>query len=173
MRTEHDALGSRELPADALYGIHTLRAAENFPVSPYRLAPPLIRALAQVKLACARTNARLGYLDNRLAEAIETACLEIIGGSHQDSFITDPFQGGAGTSANMNMNEVVANRACQLLGGVPGQHSLVSPLNHVNMHQSLSLIHISTIIDEFELGTIDRSTTLYKKAGSNSPFTIG
>jgi aspartate ammonia-lyase len=136
MRTEHDALGSRELPADTLYGIHTLRAAENFPVSPYRLAPPLIRALAQVKLACARTNARLGYLDNRLAEAIETACLEIIGGSHQDSFITDPFQGGAGTSANMNMNEVVANRACQLLGGVPRQHSLVSPLNHVNMHQS-------------------------------------
>jgi len=114
-RTEHDLLGSLEVPAEAYYGIHTLRAAVNFDLSGLRLHPELIRALAEVKKACAIANARTGYLEQRIADAICAACDEIISGRLHDQFITDPFQGGAGTSANMNANEVIANRAIELL----------------------------------------------------------
>ncbi|MFV0422611.1 lyase family protein [Oleidesulfovibrio sp.] len=124
MRIEHDALGSRELPDDSLFGIHTLRASENFPLTPYTLPEPLILALVQVKLACARTNAALGYLDSRRASAIESACAELLSGQHRQSIVVDPLQGGAGTSANMNVNEVIANRACQLMGGKAGEQPL-------------------------------------------------
>lgn len=143
-RTEHDLLGSLQVPAEAYYGIHTLRAATNFDLSGLRLHPELIRALAEVKKACAIANARTGYLEQPIADAISAACDEVISGELRDQFITDPFQGGAGTSANMNANEVIANRAIELLsvlslskdGGKKGDYDKVHPLDHVNLSQS-------------------------------------
>ena len=136
MRQESDALGARLLPEGALYGIHTLRAAENFPVSGYGLFPEFLNAFAMVKAACAMANQEGGHLDAARAGAIVAACREIGQGRHHDQFLTDPFQGGAGTSTNMNVNEVVANRALQLLGRTPGDYGFLSPLGHVNLHQS-------------------------------------
>lgn len=136
MRQESDALGARALPEGALYGIHTLRAAENFPVSGARLFPEFIKAYALVKAACAETNLEIGSLDATKAGAIVAACREIADGGHADQFLVDPYQGGAGTSTNMNVNEVVANRALQLLGRAPGDYAFLSPLEHVNLHQS-------------------------------------
>lgn len=135
IRTETDLLGSMSLPREALYGIHTARAAANFSLSGERMDDMLIRALAEVKLACARTNHAQGHLESSVAEAIAEACSEIRNGGHHESFVVDALQGGAGTSANMNCNEVVANRASQLLGHVPGSY-VVHPLHHVNLHQS-------------------------------------
>jgi len=134
-RTEHDALGSLSLPADVMYGIHTARALENFPLSGQRLPGVLIRAYAEVKLACARTNRDLGYLPGAIAQAVETACTELIRGLHHGHVCVDAFQGGAGTSTNMNLNEVIANRAGELLGHPYGTYA-VHPLEHVNLHQS-------------------------------------
>ena len=122
-RTEHDMLGTRDVPATALYGIHALRAAENFPLSGSPLHPELITALALVKQACARVNASLGHLEARIAAAIEAACEQVIRGEHGDAFLTDALQGGAGTSANMNMSEVLANLAIEHLGGQIGRAS--------------------------------------------------
>lgn len=140
-RTEHDLLGALEVPADAYYGIHTLRARMNFDLSGLRIHPELIRALAEVKKACAIANARTGYLEQPIADAISAACDEIISGKLHDEFITDPFQGGAGTSANMNANEVIANRAIELLtqGDDPaskGDYDVIHPLDMVNLSQS-------------------------------------
>ena len=135
-RTEHDLLGSLEVPAEAYYGIHTLRAAANFDLSGLRLHSELVRALAGVKKACAIANARTGYLEQPIADAICSACDEIASGKLADQFITDPFQGGAGTSANMNANEVIANRAIELLGGEKGDYDRLHPLDHVNLSQS-------------------------------------
>jgi aspartate ammonia-lyase len=135
-RLEHDLLGEMRVPADAYYGIHTLRARENFKLSGQTLHLELIRALAEVKKACAIANERTGYLDKTIADAICRACDEIIAGNLHDQFVTDAFQGGAGTSANMNANEVIANRAVELLGGKKGDYSLVHPLDHVNLSQS-------------------------------------
>jgi aspartate ammonia-lyase len=135
-RLEHDLLGEMHVPVDAYYGIHTLRARENFKLSGQTLHLELIRALAEVKKACAIANERTGYLDKTIADAICRACDEIIAGNLQDQFVTDAFQGGAGTSANMNANEVIANRAAELLGGKKGDYSLVHPLDHVNLSQS-------------------------------------
>lgn len=136
MRQESDALGARELPEGALYGIHTLRALENFPVSETRLYPEFLRAYALVKAACALANLDTGHLDAGRAEAILAACREIADGRHADQFPVDPYQGGAGTSTNMNVNEVVANRALQHMGREPGDYAFLSPLAHVNLHQS-------------------------------------
>ncbi len=136
MRQESDALGAKPLPEGALYGIHTLRAVENFPVSGCRLFPEFIRAYALVKAACALANQEAGHLDAARAGAIVAACREVADGRHHDQFPVDAFQGGAGTSANMNVNEVVANRALQLLGHEPGDYAFLSPLGHVNLHQS-------------------------------------
>ena len=116
IRVEHDLLGEMEVPAEAYYGIHTLRAHLNFSLSGLTLHPELIRALADVKKACALANLRTGHIDAPVANAIAAACDEIAAGKLQDQFITDVFQGGAGTSANMNANEVIANRAIELLG---------------------------------------------------------
>jgi aspartate ammonia-lyase len=135
-RLEHDLLGSLEVPADAYYGIHTLRAANNFRISGIHIHPELIRSLAMVKKACAIANYRTGYLDELVEGAIVTACDEIAAGSLHDQFITDTFQGGAGTSMNMNANEVIANRAIEILGGEKGDYHLVHPLDHVNLSQS-------------------------------------
>ena len=136
MRIEHDLLGDREIPDDVYWGIHTLRAKENFDVSGYKLRPESIRGLAQVKKACAQANLEMGFLPEDKAKVIVTACDEIIEGQFHDQFIVDVFQGGAGTSNNMNTNEVIANRATELLGGTKGDYSIIHPNNQINLHQS-------------------------------------
>ncbi|MBD3316071.1 MAG: aspartate ammonia-lyase [Chitinivibrionales bacterium] len=140
-RVEHDLLGEREVPADAYWGIHTLRASENFALSDVTIAPELIRALAQVKKSCARANGELGYLDTGGAEAIERACGEVAAGSLADQFILDAYQGGAGTSTNMNVNEVIANRALEILKYPRGRYDIIHPLEHVNLHQSTNDVY--------------------------------
>ncbi|MBN1512479.1 MAG: aspartate ammonia-lyase [Phycisphaerae bacterium] len=135
-RVEHDSLGTRDLPSDALHGIHTLRAMENFPLALRPVHARLIHAYGAVKLACARTNRELGCLDDAVAQAIESACEEMMLGRLDDHVRVDALQGGAGTSTNMNVNEVLANRALQLLGRNPGEYETISPLDHVNRHQS-------------------------------------
>ena len=135
-RKERDLLGERDVPADALYGIHTERAIENFPLSGRRTHPALVRAFGAVKLACARTNRELGEFDAPKAAAIEAACAEMIEGQLDRWVLVDALQGGAGTSTNMNVNEVLANRALQLLGMPLGDYATVSPLDDINLHQS-------------------------------------
>lgn len=135
-RIEHDLLGEKRVPADAYYGIHTLRAYENFFLAGRPIHKELIIALATVKKAAALANMAAGLLDERRGRAIAEACTEIIEGRLHDQFIVDALQGGAGTSANMNANEVIANRAIELLQGKKGDYDLVHPLNHVNMSQS-------------------------------------
>ncbi|MHB8903212.1 MAG: lyase family protein, partial [Thermoguttaceae bacterium] len=135
-RQESDLLGSRRLPRDALHGIHTLRAVENFPLAGRPVRAELVRAFGAVKLAAALTNRELGYLDPPIFAAIESACREMIDGRLDGHVLVDALQGGAGTSANMNVNEVLANRALQLLGRSPGDYACISPHDHLNLHQS-------------------------------------
>lgn len=137
-RVETDALGSRTLESNAYHGIQTDRALENFSISGRTIAdmPDLIKALAMVKKAAAQTNALSGELENDKADAIVQACDEIIAGLWRENFVVDVYQGGAGTSTNMNMNEVIANRALELLGHERGKYDVVHPTNHVNRSQS-------------------------------------
>jgi len=135
-RIEEDLLGSLEVPADSYWGIHTERARKNFSISGYKVNPSLIKALALVKKACALANLELGYLEEKKAKAIIAACDEIVQGKFWDQFPVDALQGGAGTSTNMNINEVIANRAIELLGGKKGDYSIVHPIEDVNLHQS-------------------------------------
>ncbi|MBI2400689.1 MAG: aspartate ammonia-lyase, partial [Deltaproteobacteria bacterium] len=135
-RLEQDSLGEKRVPAKAYYGIQTLRAFENFPISGIKAAPILITATAMVKLAAAKANASVGLLDRKKADAICKAASEIIKGGLRGEFIVDAFQAGAGTSHNMNANEVIANRATEILGGHLGDYSIVHPNDHVNMSQS-------------------------------------
>ncbi len=135
-RQENDLLGPRDIPVDALHGVHTERAMENFPLSGRGVHPQLIRAYGAVKLACARTNHELGYWDETTFAAIERACSEMADGSLDDTICVDALQGGAGTSTNMNVNEVLANRALQLLGKPIGSYEIISPLDDINLHQS-------------------------------------
>jgi aspartate ammonia-lyase len=146
-RSEHDLLGDREVPADARYGIQTLRAVENFPITGIRLAhfPQLIRALAMVKQAAARANQRLGLLDDLIGSAIDRACQEIIDGHWHGHFVVDVVQGGAGTSTNMNANEVIANRALELMGHSLGQYTHCHPNNHVNLSQSTNDVYPTAV----------------------------
>ena len=125
-----------EVPADRYYGVQSLRGAENFRITGRRMQPEMIVSLAQIKKAAAITNQEAQTLEPHVAEAIIQACDEIIGGKLHEEFIVDPIQGGAGTSANMNANEVIANRAIELLGGQLGDYSIVHPNDHVNMAQS-------------------------------------
>jgi aspartate ammonia-lyase len=136
-RTENDFLGARELPDTSRHGIHTLRALENFPLLGSPVHPGLARAYGAVKLAAARTNRALGHFpDEAMAGAIEQACAELLDGSLAADIVVDALQGGAGTSTNMNVNEVIANRALELLGRPRGSYAEVSPSDHVNLHQS-------------------------------------
>jgi len=135
-RTERDPLGELQVPADAYYGIQTLRAAENFPISGFTASPDLIVATVLIKKAAAEANRTLGRLDADRADAIVRACDEILAGSFRDAFIVDVYQAGAGTSHNMNVNEVIANRAAELLGEPRGAYTRVHPNDHVNMGQS-------------------------------------
>ena len=135
-RNETDSIGTKSVPAEAYYGVQSLRAQENFSITGNRLEPEMINSLAQLKKACARTNADAGVLDAKIAAAIEQACDQILTGAFHDQFIVDPIQGGAGTSMNMNANEVIANVAIELLGGQKGDYVLVHPNDHVNYGQS-------------------------------------
>ncbi len=140
-RIESDALGERELPAAALYGIHTMRARENFNLAGRTVNPRLIHAFGAVKLACALTNAELGCLDQTRSAAIGEACREMMVGLLDRHILVDALQGGAGTSTNMNVNEVLANRALQIMGRNPGEYITVSPLDDLNMHQSTNDVY--------------------------------
>lgn len=135
-RTETDLLGSLPVPADALYGIHTVRAMENFPLAGRPVHRALVHAYGAVKLACARTNHALGRLDGARARPVQAACIELQTGEFDQHIVVDALQGGAGTSTNMNVNEVIANRALQLLGRPLGDYETISPTEHVNLHQS-------------------------------------
>jgi len=135
-RTEHDSLGDKEVPVNACYGIQTLRALENFPISGIRQYSEFIIATALIKKAAAMTNMETGKLDRRRGSAISKAAEEIIKGKLHDQFVVDVFQAGAGTSHNMNANEVIANRAIEILCGAKGDYSVIHPNDHVNMSQS-------------------------------------
>ena len=135
-RTERDPLGELEVPADAYYGIQTARARENFRISDLRAPDDLVVATVLIKRAAAEANEALGRLDKRVANAIVQACDEIRAGALRDQFVVDVYQAGAGTSHNMNTNEVLANRAAEILGGARGEYTLVHPNDHVNMGQS-------------------------------------
>ncbi|NCB23176.1 MAG: aspartate ammonia-lyase [Deltaproteobacteria bacterium] len=144
-RQESDALGTVAVPASAYWGVHTARAVANFPLSGRAVRPQLVRALALVKLACCRANEELGYLPQAEAQAIAGACREVAEGGLAEAFVVDALQGGAGTSTNMNVNEVVANRAEQLLGGRLGQYARIDPLRHVNLHQSTNDVYPTAV----------------------------
>ncbi|MGO2051365.1 aspartate ammonia-lyase [Glutamicibacter sp. BW80] len=137
-RSEHDLIGDRDIPVDAYWGVHTLRAKENFDITGTSLTgnPHLIAALARVKQAAARANHELGLLDAERAAAIDQACEKIAAGALHEQFIIDPIQGGAGTSTNMNANEVIANLALEIMGHAKGEYSFLHPNDHVNLSQS-------------------------------------
>ncbi len=135
-RTEKDSLGAKEIPDGAYYGIQTARAVENFPVSGTRERPELVRAYVQVKKAAALANLDLGVLDRERGEAILKAADEVLDGKFSDQFVVDVFQAGAGTSFNMNVNEVLANRALEMLGHQKGDYERLGPNDQVNMSQS-------------------------------------
>ena len=135
-RTERDPLGELNVPADAYYGIQTARAAENFPISGLRAPADLVTATILIKKAAAQANMALDRLDARVGDAVVRAADEVLGGALRDQFIVDVYQAGAGTSHNMNANEVLANRAAEILGGARGEYALVHPNDHVNMGQS-------------------------------------
>ena len=150
-RIEKDSMGDMEVPQSALYGASTQRAVLNFPVSDLRFPRVFIEALGAIKYGAARSNQECGLLSKDLVDAIAAAAQEVQSGSHDEHFVVDIFQTGSGTSTNMNTNEVIANRAAQILGGKLGDKSLVHPNDHVNMSQSSndvipSAIHISTVI---------------------------
>src|SRR5262245_2817713 len=135
-RVERDPLGELNVPDDAYYGVQTARAVENFPISGLRAPADLVTATILVKKAAAEANASLGRLDAEVARAIVTAANEILGGKLRDQFVVDVYQAGAGTSHNMNANEVLANRAAEMLGDARGAYKRVHPNDHVNMGQS-------------------------------------
>lgn len=135
-RIESDSIGTKQVPSDAYYGVQSLRGYENFQITGQRLRPEFINSLAQIKKACAICNHSVGELDTKRKDAICQVCDEILAGQLHDQFICDPIQGGAGTTANMNANEVIANRAIELLGGVKGDYTIVHPNDHVNRAQS-------------------------------------
>src|SRR5512136_2961123 len=135
-RIERDSLGEVQVPAQALYGVQTQRAVENFPISGLKPWRAFIWSMATIKLAAAEVNLDLGLLDAERAGAIIKAAQEVIDGRWDGEFVVDPFQAGAGTSHNMNVNEVLANRAAEILGGGRGDYAMVHPNDHVNMAQS-------------------------------------
>ncbi|ANY66653.1 aspartate ammonia-lyase [Paenibacillus sp. BIHB 4019] len=168
-RIEKDFLGSKEVPEDAYYGIQTMRAVENFPITGYRIHEELIRAMAIVKHAAVEANMEIRQLNPETGKAIMQAAQEIIDGKWHEQFIVDPIQGGAGTSINMNANEVIANRAIEILGGTKGDYFNVSPNTHVNMSQSTNdafptAIHIAVLvlIDKL-LATMEEMLAAFRK----------
>ena len=157
-RTEKDPLGEKQVPADALYGVQTLRAVENFPISGLRPLEAFVLAQVWIKKAAALTHKETRRLDAKLADAIVKAADEVIAGQHRDQFVVDPYQAGAGTSHNMNVNEVLANRANEILGGKRGEYKPVHPNDHVNMAQSTN----DTIPTNIRLACLARLDALLK-----------
>lgn len=155
-RTERDPLGTLEVPGDALYGVQTLRAIQNFPISGLRPLEPFVVAQVWIKKAAALTHKETGRLDDRRADAIVAAADEVLAGEHREQFVVDPYQAGAGTSHNMNVNEVLANRANELLGGRRGEYTPVHPNDHVNMAQSTN----DTIPTNIRLAALSRLAAL-------------
>jgi aspartate ammonia-lyase len=153
-RTEHDLLGDREVPAHAYYGVHSLRALENFPITRTAISiyPDLVVALACVKQAAALANSELGLLDEPRAQAIRLACEEVRAGKLLEEFVVDVIQGGAGTSTNMNANEVLCNRALEILGHAKGDYRHLHPLDHVNMSQSTNDVYPTAVKLALQLG---------------------
>ena len=160
-RMEKDPLGELAVPADALYGVQTLRAVQNFPISGLKPLPAFIDATVRIKKAAAMTHRQTGRLDARLADAIILAADEVLAGKHRDQFVVDVYQAGAGTSHNMNVNEVLANRANEILGGKRGEYAPVHPNDHVNMAQSTNdviptairvacITELQKLVDAFE-----------------------
>lgn len=135
-RVEKDSIGTKKVPEDVYYGVQSLRAAENFRITGLNMHPEIINSLAYIKKASAITNCEIGILDKKIASAIVQACDEILEGKFRKDFIVDPIQGGAGTSLNMNANEVIANRSIEILGGEKGDYTIVNPNDHVNCGQS-------------------------------------
>src|SRR5574339_416774 len=135
-RIEKDSMGEMSVPADALYGAQTQRAVENFPISNLRFPREFVRAMGLIKMAAARANMDLGLLDSKVGGAIVQAAQEVVDGKLDQHFVLDIFQTGSGTSTNMNTNEVISNRAIQILGGVVGSKTPVHPNDHVNLGQS-------------------------------------
>src|SRR6188508_1496823 len=163
-RTEHDLLGNKEIPFDAYYGVQTMRALENFQVSGVKtnFYPDYVRAYAMVKLAAARANTEVGRMSKEKMDAIEKACQDVIAGKYHDQFLTDLYQGGAGTSANMNSCEVLANIALEKMGKKKGEYQFIEPHDDLNMGQSTNdvyptaihvalLLHNDKVIKEAEL----------------------
>jgi aspartate ammonia-lyase len=151
-RVEKDPLGEKQVPEGALYGVQTLRALENFPISGLKPLEPFVLAQVWIKKAAALTHKETGRLDAKLADAIVRAADEVLQGQHRDQFVVDPYQAGAGTSHNMNVNEVLANRANELLGGKRGEYKPVHPNDHVNMAQSTN----DTIPTNIRLASLSR-----------------
>lgn len=142
-RKEYDSLGMKEIPKEAYYGVQSLRAAENFKITGTKVHPDIIKSIIEIKMAAAITNNQAGSISKIIADAIVQACKEIIEGKFVENFIVDSIQGGAGTSLNMNANEVVANRAIEILGGEKGDYSIVHPNDHVNCGQSTNDVYPS------------------------------
>lgn len=155
-RIEKDSMGEMRVPADALYGAQTQRAVENFPISNLRFPREFVRAMGLIKMAAARANMDLGLLDSKVGGAIVQAAQEVMDGKLDQHFVLDIFQTGSGTSTNMNTNEVISNRAIQILGGVVGSKTPVHPNDHVNMGQSSNDV-IPTAMHVAALETIERS----------------
>lgn len=159
MRVEHDFLGEIELPDEAYYGVQTTRAVQNFPITGHKLDKEFIIALAIVKKAAAKANMKTGRMPTNIGAAIVEAAAEIIAGKWHEQFVVDAIQGGAGTSMNMNANEVIANRALEILGREKGDYAFLSPNNHVNMAQSTNDV-IPTAI---RIATIKKASRLYRE----------
>jgi aspartate ammonia-lyase len=157
-RIEKDPLGDKQVPAEALFGVQTVRAMENFPISGLRPLEPFVLAQVWIKKAAAMTHKSTGRLEARVADAIVAAADEVLAGRHRDQFVVDPYQAGAGTSHNMNVNEVLANRANELLGGKRGEYKPVHPNDHVNMAQSTN----DTIPTNIRLACLARLEALVK-----------
>lgn len=158
-RLESDSVGEKQVPAEALYGVQTLRGYENFRITNQSLHPAMVRGLAYVKKACALANFQAGIMEEKVKDAIVKSCDEILEGKHHEAFLTDPVQGGAGTTANMNANEVIANLAEREFGEKPGSYKHVHPNDHVNMGQSTNDVYPSA----GKLGALELSDDLLKE----------
>src|SRR3990170_269606 len=177
-RTEVDSLGEKIVPKNAYYGIQTLRAVENFPVSGFKAPTVFVHAYVLVKKTAATANMQVGWLDNKIGSAIVKACDEILDGKFLDQFVVDVFQAGAGTSFNMNVNEVLANRALEILGKEKGDYESVNPNDHVNMAQSSNdtfptALHLATLMAlPSLLGELDKLSEAFEKLSKKYANTI-
>lgn len=165
-RQETDFLGTADIPKDAYWGIHTFRAKNNFNISSYKINPEFIRAFALVKLACAQTIADLGVWEQAKADAIIKACEELSEGAFNDQITVDPIQGGAGTSLNMNVNEVIANRALELYGKNKGEYKFIDPIEDVNLYQSTNDVYPTAlkIASIFLLKKLEKEVTALQES---------